>query len=107
MSYWLAIDLNRKGTSNAMSIDPAQQCRFVVLTKNSARWLDVILNAYEALGISPFVLLDASSSDGDACEEPRWLSTLDWRQPRIGVKIALNDGGASNGRWGGQRAQGH
>jgi len=47
-----------------MSIHPAQRCRFVVLTKNSGRWLDVILDAYEALGIFPFVLLDASSSDG-------------------------------------------
>jgi hypothetical protein len=38
--------------------------RFVVITKNSARWFGVILDAYKDLGIHPFVLLDRSSGDG-------------------------------------------
>lgn len=37
--------------------------RFVVITKNSARWLNVILDAYEALAIRPFIMVDDSSSD--------------------------------------------
>ncbi len=42
---------------------PAQQARFVVITKNSARWFSIILDRYQALGISPFVILDRLSDD--------------------------------------------
>jgi hypothetical protein len=38
--------------------------RFVVITKNSARWFGVILDAYEKAGALPFVMLDDSSDDG-------------------------------------------
>lgn len=46
------------------SVRSIQQLRFVVVTKNSARWLDIILDRYQALNISPFVLFDRSSDDG-------------------------------------------
>jgi hypothetical protein len=38
--------------------------RFVVVTKNSARWFGIILDGYQAAGINPFVILDDTSSDG-------------------------------------------
>jgi hypothetical protein len=38
--------------------------RYVVITRNSARWFGIILDAYESLSIRPFVLLDDSSTDG-------------------------------------------
>lgn len=46
-----------------MSIRPAHPWRLVVLTKDSARWFGAILDAYQALGVSPFVILDSASSD--------------------------------------------
>jgi hypothetical protein len=49
--------------SAAHGIDPSE-IRFVVITKNSARWFDISLNAYAAAGVRPFVMLDASSDDG-------------------------------------------
>jgi hypothetical protein len=45
-------------------ISTVQEVRFVVITKNSARWFGIILDRYLALGVSPFVLLDESSNDG-------------------------------------------
>jgi hypothetical protein len=42
----------------------APDLRFVVVTKNSARWFGIILDGYQAAGISPFVILDEESSDG-------------------------------------------
>jgi hypothetical protein len=44
-------------------ISRAHQCRFVVVTKNSARWFGKILDRYEVLGVCPFVMLDQSSDD--------------------------------------------
>ena len=35
--------------------------RYIVVTKDSARWFGVVLDGYAALGVSPFVILDASS----------------------------------------------
>lgn len=49
--------------SAARGIDPSE-VRLIVITKNSARWFGVILDAYEAAGVLPFVMLDASSDDG-------------------------------------------
>jgi hypothetical protein len=49
--------------SAAHGIDRSE-VRFVVITKNSARWFGVILDAYAAAGVRPFVMLDASSDDG-------------------------------------------
>lgn len=40
------------------------QLRFVVATKNSARWFGNILDRYSMLGVSPFVMLDQASEDG-------------------------------------------
>src|SRR5271166_1416828 len=45
------------------SILPMQNLRFIVITKNSGRWFNKILDRYHALGISPFVMLDRSSDD--------------------------------------------
>jgi hypothetical protein len=42
---------------------PDQKLRFVVVTKNSARWFGVILDRYRALGVAPFVMFDQSSDD--------------------------------------------
>lgn len=50
--------------SLAPSFRSIQHLRFVVVTKNSARWFGVILERYHALNIRPFVVLDASSDDG-------------------------------------------
>ena len=41
-----------------------QDLRYVVITRDSARWFGIVLDGYEALGIRPFVLLDHASSDG-------------------------------------------
>ena len=40
------------------------QVRFVVVTKNSARWFGLMLDQYRALNVDPFVMLDQSSDDG-------------------------------------------
>jgi hypothetical protein len=37
--------------------------KFVVITKNSARWFGVILDHYRSLGIEPLVILDDTSED--------------------------------------------
>jgi hypothetical protein len=40
---------------------PSQKCRYVIVTKDSARWLGIILDHYRTLGIDPFIMLDQSS----------------------------------------------
>jgi len=37
--------------------------KFVVITKNSARWFGVILDHYRLLGVEPFIILDDTSQD--------------------------------------------
>jgi len=49
--------------SIAMPSRPTRQLRFVVITKNSGRWFEVILDTYDKMRIRPFVLLDHSSDD--------------------------------------------
>jgi glycosyltransferase involved in cell wall biosynthesis len=44
--------------------DNSSELRFVVVTKNSARWFGIILDGYRAAGIKPFVILDDASTDG-------------------------------------------
>lgn len=38
--------------------------RYVIITRHSARWLDLVLDWYAMLDIRPFVLLDSTSVDG-------------------------------------------
>ncbi len=40
--------------------------RVVIVTRNSARWLGIILDQYRAMDLAPFVMLDSSSEDGTA-----------------------------------------
>jgi hypothetical protein len=53
---------NRVGTLGA-AVRPIEKLRFVVITRNSARWFGTILDRYQALSISPFVMLDRTSDD--------------------------------------------
>lgn len=41
-----------------------EQLQIVVPTKNSARWIGTIIDAYRRLGLEPFLLLDGFSQDG-------------------------------------------
>jgi glycosyltransferase involved in cell wall biosynthesis len=43
---------------------PETTIKFVVITKNSARWFGVMLDHYRSLGVEPLVILDDASQDG-------------------------------------------
>jgi hypothetical protein len=42
---------------------PDSMIKFVIITKNSARWFGVILDHYRLLGVEPFIILDDTSQD--------------------------------------------